>query len=73
MIAPHISRHLEGLSVAAPHVASLENDTALVGTTLATILIGVLLAQTHLLAPLLANPIGLGYRRHYRRGQFFLW
>ncbi len=67
----HISRHLEGLSVAAPHVASLENDTALVGTTLATILIGVLLAQTHLLAPLLANPIGLAIGGTIGVGSFF--
>jgi molecular chaperone DnaK (HSP70) len=55
----HISRHLEGLSVAAPHVASLENDTALAGTTVSAILIGALLAKANLLAPLLANPIGI--------------
>jgi len=66
-----ISRHLEGLSVAAPHVASLENDTALAGTTLATILIGVLLAQAHLLAPLLANPIGIAVGGVLSIGGFF--
>jgi hypothetical protein len=55
----HISKHLEGLSVAAPHVASLESDTALAGTTVSAVLIGVLLAKANLLAPLLANPIGI--------------
>ena len=55
----HISRHLEGLSVAAPHVASLESDTALAGTTVSAILIGTLLAKANLLAPLLANPVGI--------------
>jgi len=55
----HISKHLEGLSVAAPHVASLESDTALAGTTVSAILIGVLLAKANLLAPLMANPVGI--------------
>ena len=55
----HVSRHLEGLSVAAPKVTSLESDTALVGTTISAVLIGVLLSQAHLLAPLLGNPIGM--------------
>ena len=57
--SPHVSRHLEGLSVKVPQVASLESDTALMGTTLSTILAGVLLAKANLLAPLLANPIGI--------------
>jgi len=57
--SPHVNQHLEGLSVKAPQVASLESDTALMGTTLSTILAGVLLAKANLLAPLLANPIGL--------------
>ena len=57
--SPHVNRHLEGLSVKAPQVASLESDTALMGTTLSTILAGVLLAKANLLAPLLANPVGL--------------
>ena len=55
----HISRHLEGLSIAAPQVSSLENDTALAGTTVSAILIGVLLAQANLLAPLLAHPFAI--------------
>ena len=54
-----VSRHLDGLTVAAPQVASLESDTALIGTSLSAIVIGVLLAKANLLAPLLANPIGL--------------
>ena len=54
-----VSRHLDGLTVAAPQVASLESDTALMGTTLSAVVIGVLLAKANLLAPLLANPIGL--------------
>ena len=57
--SPHVNRHLEGLSVKAPQVASLESDTALMGTTLSTILAGVLLAKANLLAPLMANPVGL--------------
>lgn len=54
-----VSRHLDGLTVAAPQVASLESDTALMGTTLSAVVIGVLLAKANLLAPLLANPIGI--------------
>ena len=54
-----VARHLDGLTVAAPQVASLESDTALMGTTLSAVVIGVLLAKANLLAPLLANPIGL--------------
>ncbi|PHR92560.1 MAG: hypothetical protein COA69_06910 [Robiginitomaculum sp.] len=67
----HISRHLEGLSVAAPQVASLENDTALAGTTVSAILIGVLLAKANLLAPLLANPIGIAVGGALGVGGFF--
>jgi len=55
----HVSRHLQGLSVAVPKVTSLENDTALVGTTISAVLVGVLLAEAHLLAPLLTSPIGI--------------
>jgi len=53
------SADAHGLTVAAPQVASLESDTALMGTTLSAVVIGVLLAKANLLAPLLANPIGL--------------
>lgn len=53
----HIARHLEGLSVGAPALATLEQDTAIAGTTLTAILIGVVLAKAQLLAPLLANPL----------------
>ncbi len=67
----HISKHLEGLSVAAPQVASLENDTALAGTTVSAILIGVLLAKANLLAPLLANPIGIAVGGAIGFGGFF--
>lgn len=55
----HVSRHLEGLTVAAPQVASLESDTALLGTSLSAVVIGVLLAKANLLAPLLLHPVGL--------------
>jgi hypothetical protein len=55
----HVSRHLEGLSLAMPHVGSMESDTALVGTTLSAILIGSLLAHVNLFAPLFLNPLGL--------------
>lgn len=55
----HIAKHLDQLSLNAPHVASLESDTALAGTTISAILVGVLLAKANLLAPLLTNPIGL--------------
>jgi len=55
----HVSRHLEGLSLAMPHVGSMESDTALVGTTLSAILIGSLLAHANLFAPLFLNPVGM--------------
>lgn len=55
----HISQYLEDMQVQAPKVANLETDTALAGTTLTTLLIGALLAKANLLAPLLANPVGL--------------
>lgn len=55
----HVSRHLEGLTLSAPRVASLESDTALLGTSLTAIIIGALLAHANLLAPLLAHPVGL--------------
>lgn len=55
----HVSRHLEGLSLAMPHVGSMESDTALVGTTLSAILIGSLLAHANLFAPLFLNPVGV--------------
>ena len=55
----HVSQHLEGLSLAAPDIGALESDTALLGTTLAAILVSALLAHANLFAPLLMNPIGL--------------
>ncbi len=55
----HVSQHLEGLSLVAPKVGALESDTALLGTTLAAILISALLAHANLFAPLIMNPIGL--------------
>ncbi len=55
----HVSQHLEGLSLAAPKIGALEADTALLGTTLAAILISALLAHANLFAPLLMNPLGL--------------
>jgi len=55
----HISKHLEGLSVNAPQVATLESDTALMGTTLTAVIVGALLAKVNLFAPLFLNPIGL--------------
>jgi hypothetical protein len=55
----HVSQYLDGMSVAAPQVASLESDTALAGTTISAVIIGALLAKANLLAPLLANPIGI--------------
>lgn len=55
----HVSQHLEGLSLATPEIAHLESDTALIGTTLAAILISSLLAHANLFAPLFLNPIGL--------------
>jgi hypothetical protein len=67
----HIAEHLEGLTVAAPHVASLESDTALAGTTVSALVIGVLLAKAQLLAPLLANPIGIAVGSVLGIGGFF--
>ena len=55
----HVARHLEGLSLAMPHVGSMESDTALVGTTLSAILIGSLLAHVNMFAPLFLNPVGI--------------
>jgi len=55
----HVSQHLEGLSLTAPSIGHLETDTALLGTTLAAILISALLAHANLFAPLLMNPLGL--------------
>ena len=55
----HVSRHLDGMSVNAPHIATLEQDTAIAGTTVTAILIGVVLAKANLLLPLLTNPLGL--------------
>ncbi len=55
----HVSKHLDTLVVSAPQISSLETDTALAGTTLSAVIIGVLLAQVHVLAPLLANPVAL--------------
>lgn len=55
----HVSRHLEGLSVAAPQMATLEQDTVLLGTTVSAILISVILAKANLLLPLLTHPVGL--------------
>ena len=55
----HVGEHLEGLSLAAPDIGALESDTALLGTTLAAIVVSALLAHANLFAPLLMNPIGL--------------
>lgn len=55
----HVSRHLEGLSVSAPGMASLESDTALVGTGASALLISALLAKANLFAALFVNPIGI--------------
>lgn len=55
----HVSQHLEGLSLSAPDIGHLESDTALIGTTLAAILISSLLAHANLFAPLFLNPIGI--------------
>lgn len=55
----HVSRHLEGLSVSTPKLANMEQDTAIAGTTVTAIVIGVVLAKANLLLPLLANPIGI--------------
>ncbi len=54
-----VSQYLDGMSMAAPQIGSLETDTALIGTTLSAIILGALLAKANLLAPLLANPIGI--------------
>lgn len=67
----HVAKHLEGLNVATPQVASLESDTAIAGTTISAILVGVLLAKANLLAPLLANPIGLAIGGVVGIGSFF--
>ncbi|WP_409432787.1 Hsp70 family protein [Litorimonas sp. RW-G-Af-16] len=67
----HVSRHLEGLSVSAPNVASLESDTALIGTTLSAVLIGALLAKANLFAPLFLNPIGIVVGGLVTGGGFF--
>ncbi|CAM3715955.1 Hsp70 family protein [Litorimonas haliclonae] len=55
----HVSRHLEGLSVSAPGMASLESDTALVGTGVSALLVSALLAKANLFAALFVNPIGI--------------
>ncbi len=55
----HVSQHLDGLSIAAPQVASLESDTAFMGTTVTAIIVAALLAKANLFAPLFLNPIGL--------------
>ena len=55
----HVSRHLEGLSVATPKLANMEQDTAIAGTTVSAIVIGVILAKANLLLPLLTNPFTL--------------
>ncbi|WP_298916631.1 hypothetical protein [uncultured Algimonas sp.] len=55
----HVSQHLEGLSLTAPSIGHLETDTALLGTTLAAILVSALLAHANLFAPLLMNPLGI--------------
>ncbi|GLQ21084.1 Hsp70 family protein [Algimonas porphyrae] len=55
----HVSQHLEGMSLSAPSIGHLEADTALLGTTLAAILVSALLAHANLFAPLLMNPLGL--------------
>jgi molecular chaperone DnaK (HSP70) len=55
----HVSRHLEGLSVSAPGMTSLESDTALVGTGVSALLLSGLLAKANLFAALFVNPIGI--------------
>lgn len=55
----HVSRHLEGLSVSAPGMASLESDTALVGTGVSALLVSALLAKANLFAALFVNPVGI--------------
>ena len=51
-----VSEYLEGMSVAAPKVAGLEADTALVGASLTGLIIGTLAAKA---SPLIAAPGGL--------------
>lgn len=67
----HVSRHLDGMSVSAPQIATLENDTAIAGTTVSAILIGVVLAKANLLLPLLTNPIGLAVGGVVGAGSWF--
>ena len=55
----HVSRHLEGLSVNAPGMTSLESDTALLGTGVSALLLSGLLAKANLFAALFVNPIGI--------------
>ena len=55
----HVSQHLEDLSLSAPKISHLETDTALLGTSLAAILVSALLAHANLFAPLMMNPLGL--------------
>lgn len=55
----HVGQHLEGLSLSAPAIGHLETDTALLGTSLAAILVSALLAHANLFAPLLMNPLGI--------------
>ncbi len=55
----HVSRHLDGLTVSAPGMTSLESDTALVGTGVSALLISALLAKANLFAALFVNPIGI--------------
>ncbi len=55
----HIAKHLQKLQLTAPKIASLETDTALAGTVVSAGIIGAVLAQAHLLAPLLANPLAI--------------
>ncbi len=51
-----VSDYLEGMSVAAPKVAGLEADTALVGASLTGLIIGTLAAKA---SPLIAAPGGI--------------
>ncbi|GHA96183.1 hypothetical protein GCM10009069_18970 [Algimonas arctica] len=67
----HVSQHLEGLSLTAPSIGHLETDTALLGTTLAAILVSALLAHANLFAPLLMNPLGLLIGGAVAGGSFF--
>jgi len=67
----HVSRHLEDLTVSAPQVTSLESDTALAGTTVSAILIGVILAKANVFALLFANPIGVVVGGAVGAGSYF--